>query len=171
MATRRELRDDARAAPAALKSAPPSSPGPCEAAAELLEERGDLLLAGEWYDAAASALQDDELAALAGEIGWASYPAHVLLGRSRVRRLLGVSPDEMDRAGCRTRERRGSGWFPSTGALLAAAGVPRRGQHPPRTLPHDLIETHGQLGVRVVGSYPQHRRSFPPAFASPACCD
>lgn len=42
---------------------------PCEVAAELFEERVDLA-AGGWYDAAAAALTDDELAALGGEFGW-----------------------------------------------------------------------------------------------------
>ena len=111
--------DDARAELAALKSAPPCSPGPCEAAAELLEERGDLVVAGEWYEAAAAALTEDDLAALDGEFGWPSYPAHVLLGRSRVRRLLGVPPDELDHAVRRARERSGTGAFPSTDSVRA----------------------------------------------------
>jgi hypothetical protein len=126
--------DDARAELTALKFAPPCSPEPCEAAAELLEERGELVLAAEWYDAAASALNDDELAALDGEFGWASYPAHVLLGRSRVRRLLGVAPDELDRAVCRARERRGTRWFPSTDDVLAGQPGARLGTREVRTL-------------------------------------
>lgn len=93
---------------AALRSAPPCSPGPCEVAAELFEERGDLAAAGEWYDAAAAVLTDDELAALGGEFGWASYPANVLLGRARVRQLLGVPPDGLDDAVRRARERSAS---------------------------------------------------------------
>ena len=133
--------DDARAELAALKSAPPCSPGPCEAAAELLEERGDLVVAGEWYEAAAAALTEDDLAALDGEFGWPSYPAHVLLGRSRVRRLLGVPPDELDHAVRRARERSGTGAFPSTDDLLA--GHPR-----------------GQLGTREVRTLFWQRPQF-----------
>ena len=42
----------------------------------------------------------------------------------------------------------------------------RRGQHPPRPLPHDLIQARGQILVRgLVSDYLQHWRSFPPALA------
>src|SRR6266704_2586144 len=42
----------------------------------------------------------------------------------------------------------------------------RGGQHPPRPLPHDLIQARGQvLGRSLVSDYLQHWRSFPPASA------
>src|SRR5512135_1524901 len=44
-------------------------------------------------------------------------------------------------------------------------GRQRRGQHPPGTLPDDLIQPRGQLLARSrVLDYLQHRRSFPPAL-------
>jgi hypothetical protein len=136
-------RDDAaRAELAALKSAPPCSPGPCEVAAELFEERGDLAAAGEWYDTAAAVLTDDELAALGGEFGWPSYPAHVLLGRSRVRQLLGFPTDELDDAVRRARERSGVGALPSADDLLAGHGGVPLGTREVRTLFWQRPEFH-----------------------------
>lgn len=136
-------RDDAaRAELATLKAAPPCSPGPCEVAAELFEERGDLAAAGEWYDAAAAVLTDDELAALGGEFGWASYAAHVLLGRSRVRQLLGVPTDEFDDAVRRARERSGVGAFSSADDLLAGHGGVPLGTREVRTLFWQRAEFH-----------------------------
>ena len=111
-------------------------------AAELFEERGDLAAAGEWYDAAAAVLTDDELAALGGEFGWASYAAHVLLGRSRVRQLLGVPTDEFDDAVRRARERSRVGAFSSADDLLARRrGVPL-GTREVRTLFWQRAEFH-----------------------------
>jgi hypothetical protein len=39
-------------------------------------------------------------------------------------------------------------------------------EHPPRPLPHDLIQPSGQVLARgIISDYLQHWRSFPPALA------
>ena len=41
-------------------------------------------------------------------------------------------------------------------------GLQRGGQHPPRTLPHDVVHQREPLAARsVLGDYSQHGRAFP----------
>jgi hypothetical protein len=50
------------------------------------------------------------------------------------------------------------------GQIRLDLGLQRRGQHPPRPLPHDLIQpSHELLAGALLGDYPQHRRPSSPA--------
>jgi tetratricopeptide (TPR) repeat protein len=112
--------DDAYDQLGALKASRPSSPGPYQLAGELLEERGDARGALDWFNMAVSRLDEQELAALRREFGWATYAATVVNGWRRVRETLGLPPDELDRAAPQPPGRFGLGGFPTADDLLAA---------------------------------------------------
>lgn len=112
--------DEAYAQLGQLKAARPASPDPYQAAAELLEARGDARAALDWFNMAVSRLDEQELAALRGELGWAAYAATAVHGRRRVRETLGLPPDELDRAAPRPPDRFGLRGFPTADDLLAA---------------------------------------------------
>ncbi|MEU4764643.1 SEC-C metal-binding domain-containing protein [Actinosynnema sp. NPDC023794] len=88
--------EQARAQLDTLRRERPSSPAPYHLAAELLEGRGALDEALTWFGMAVSRLTEEELAQRSGEFGFASYANAVLAGRRRVRRALGMPPDELD---------------------------------------------------------------------------
>jgi tetratricopeptide (TPR) repeat protein len=112
--------DEAYAQLGQLKASRPASPGPYELAAELLEERGEARGALDWFNMALSRLDEQEMAALRGELGWATYAATVVHGRRRTREVLGLPPDELDRAAPQPPGRFGLG-FPTTDDLLEAS--------------------------------------------------
>lgn len=68
----------------------------CDAAAEQLEQEGNLGAALRWFDRSVAQLTGDELAHLRGEDGWFSGAAYSVRGRRRVRTALGLAPDAMD---------------------------------------------------------------------------
>ena len=82
----------------ALKELPPSSPGPCEMAGELLEARARNELALVWFDLAVSLLTADERAAMRSAGASGLYGKMIVAGRRRVRRALGLPNDELDEA-------------------------------------------------------------------------
>jgi len=82
----------------ALKELPPSSPGPCEMAGELLEARARNELALVWFDLAVSLLTADERAAMRSAGASGMYAKMIVAGRRRVRRALGLPNDELDDA-------------------------------------------------------------------------
>jgi tetratricopeptide (TPR) repeat protein len=89
---------DALAQLDALKELPPSSPGPCQMAAELLEERARSELALAWFDLAVSLLSEEERASMRAAGAEGIYAKMIVAGRRRVRRTLGLPDDELDEA-------------------------------------------------------------------------
>ena len=89
---------DALAQLDALKDLPPSSPGPCQMAAELLEERTSTELALAWFDLAVSLLTTEERASMRAAGAEGIYAKMIVAGRRRVRRALGLPNDELDEA-------------------------------------------------------------------------
>lgn len=83
-----------------LAREPELGDGPCQIAAELLAERGDLRAAAIWYDRAVARLSDEQLKALRGPDAWIRMEAIMLRGRRDVRRKLGLPPDAMDEIDC-----------------------------------------------------------------------
>jgi tetratricopeptide (TPR) repeat protein len=65
-------------------------------AAEAAEMSGDLELALRWFDMALSRCADELKDAALDETGIGAQVALLLVGRRRVRRLLGLRPDDMD---------------------------------------------------------------------------
>lgn len=90
--------DAAYAELAALRAARPLQVGPCQMAAELLEEFGHLDDALSWFNVATTRLGDDELAQVGADGALFSYAGHVLIGRRRVREALGLPEDALDAA-------------------------------------------------------------------------
>jgi tetratricopeptide (TPR) repeat protein len=88
--------EEGRAQLGVLRQQRPSSPMPYHLAAELLEERGEHQQALTWFNMAISRLSDEELGDLHHEFGFPSYAGHLLAGRRRVRRAVGLPPDELD---------------------------------------------------------------------------
>jgi tetratricopeptide (TPR) repeat protein len=90
--------EDALAQLDALRELPPSSPGPCQMAGELLEAhaRNDLALV--WFDLAVSLLTAEERAAMRSVGASGLYGKMMVAGRRRVRRSLGLPDDELDEA-------------------------------------------------------------------------
>lgn len=88
--------DGARDQLDALQRDRPPSPAPYHLAAELLEERAEYQEALTCFNMAISRLTEQEMADRHTEIGMFSYANQILVGRRRVRRALGVPPDELD---------------------------------------------------------------------------
>lgn len=81
----------------ALEETEPTSHGPVELAAELLEGRGEHEAALRWFDRAVGAMDPERLAAI-GERGTTpSLTAMPLYGRQRCRAELGLPADDLDR--------------------------------------------------------------------------
>ena len=90
-------RDDlATAQLAALRAARVRDPEPYAMAGELSADRGDEPTALVWFTMAATRFSDDQLAAAAGEHGWASFAYGVLWQRRQLRQRLGHVPDDLD---------------------------------------------------------------------------
>lgn len=83
---------------AALRAMKPLEPGPCHMVAEMFEEHGLLTEALTWFNMATTRLPDGELEAAMARPSLLSYSGQLLLGRQRVRRALGMPPDELDEA-------------------------------------------------------------------------
>ncbi|MCG3749638.1 SEC-C metal-binding domain-containing protein [Amycolatopsis sp. Poz14] len=79
-----------------LRNEPLSSPVPYYLAAELLEHRGELQQALTWFDLAAARLSAPEPTGGNAEFGFFTHANHILTARRRVRRALGLPPDEQD---------------------------------------------------------------------------
>jgi tetratricopeptide (TPR) repeat protein len=90
--------EDALAQLHALRELPPSSPGPCQMAGELLEARARTELALVWFDLAVSLLTRDERAAMRSAGASGMYAKMIVADRRRVRRTLGLPNDELDDA-------------------------------------------------------------------------
>ncbi|HEX6674187.1 MAG TPA: SEC-C domain-containing protein [Actinomycetes bacterium] len=88
--------EDALAQLDALKELPPSSPGPCQMAGELLEAGARNELALVWFDLAVSLLTPEERAAMRSAGASGLYGKMIVAGRQRVRRALGLPDDELD---------------------------------------------------------------------------
>ena len=81
---------------AALRAARPRHDGPCQLAAELLAERGDLAGALEWYNLAAARLTEADLEEVALSSAGYLTAGMVLAGRAATRSQLGFTPDDLD---------------------------------------------------------------------------
>ncbi|WP_436492411.1 hypothetical protein [Actinokineospora sp. HUAS TT18] len=81
---------------AALCREMPPNPGAFELAAELVQERGDLPGAVRMYDLAISLVEDDELAFAQDPDEPPTYVRMLINARRRVRKLMGLPPDELD---------------------------------------------------------------------------
>lgn len=81
---------------AALRAARPRHDGPCQLAAELLAERGDLAGALEWYNMAVARLSDADLEEVALSSAGYLTAGMVLAGRAAMRSQLGFPPDDLD---------------------------------------------------------------------------
>lgn len=79
--------DEARAQLDVLRKSWPESPDVLNDAAWLMERRGELEEALTWFDLAIARLDTDEVA-----------ESYVTVGRRRVRRRLGLPPDELDKS-------------------------------------------------------------------------
>jgi tetratricopeptide (TPR) repeat protein len=90
--------EDALAQLDALKELPPSSPGPCQMAGELLEAHARTELALAWFDLAVSLLTAEERAAMRSAGASGMYAKMIVAGRRRVRRALGLPNDDLDDA-------------------------------------------------------------------------
>jgi tetratricopeptide (TPR) repeat protein len=88
--------EDALAQLDALKGLPPSSPGPCQMAGELLEERARIELALAWLDLAVSLLTAEERASMRSAGAEGMYAKMIVAGRRRVRRALRLPNDELN---------------------------------------------------------------------------
>ncbi|MDX6241205.1 MAG: hypothetical protein QOG10_6029 [Kribbellaceae bacterium] len=88
--------DKARAELAALKATRRTSGGGWQAAAELLEERGELAESLGWYTMATERFTPEEMASLGEDAGWASLPGLLVRSRRRVRNGMGLPTDETD---------------------------------------------------------------------------
>lgn len=88
--------DEAEAALEELRRLRPPSPAPYQLAAELLEARGELERAANWFDMAAARLTEEQLTAQRAELGFLSVAHTVVTGRRRVRRALGLPADRLD---------------------------------------------------------------------------
>ncbi|MFE3172018.1 SEC-C metal-binding domain-containing protein [Amycolatopsis sp. NPDC059235] len=88
--------DEAQARLDELRSEQLPSSMPYHLAAELLEHRGELQQALAWFDLAVARLSEEELADRNTEFGFFTLANNVLTGRRRVRRALGLPPDEQD---------------------------------------------------------------------------
>ncbi|WP_194907026.1 SEC-C metal-binding domain-containing protein [Catenulispora rubra] len=120
---------------AGLRAARPRHDGPCQLAAELLAERGDLAGALEWYNLAVARLSDADLEEVALSSAGYLTAGMVLAGRAAIRSHLGFTPDDLDRLA------------PEPGPR-ALRGQARTGAAPRGFTPIDKIgeavEEHGQ---------------------------
>ena len=118
--------EDALAQLGALEVLPPSSPGPCQMAGELLEEHARTELALVWFDLAVSLLTEQERAAMRSPGAEGTYAKMIVAGRRRVRRTLGLPDDDLDDA-VPPPWMPGRDGFMSTDELLETAGrIPAR---------------------------------------------
>ncbi|MCP2302097.1 hypothetical protein [Actinokineospora globicatena] len=79
-----------------LRDELPIHPAPCELAAEMHAERGELRSAAEWYSLAIANLLPHEMAELDHADAHLSYANSLLMGRHRCRRALGLAHDDWD---------------------------------------------------------------------------
>lgn len=68
-----------------------------QAAAELLEERGELAESLVWYTMVTERFTPEEMATLGEDVGWASLAGMLVRSRRGVRKGMGLPPDETDR--------------------------------------------------------------------------
>ncbi|WP_054814778.1 SEC-C metal-binding domain-containing protein [Nocardia arizonensis] len=110
---------DARTELDTLRHNRTESPVPYHMAAELLEERGDHQQALTWFNMAVSRLTDEDMAETGTEFGFLSYANNVLAGRRRIRRALGMPPDQLDETAQSLAEQIGDIAHASTSPLTA----------------------------------------------------
>jgi hypothetical protein len=143
--------EDALAQLDALKGLPPSSPGPCQMAGELLEARARTELALVWFDLAVSLLTAEERAAMRSAGVSGMYGKMIVAGRRRVRRALGLPNDELDDAVPPP-------WFPGDEGFVST---------------DELLELPGRIPARQVRSlfwqvreYSEAVRRWPAIFSA-----